>query len=169
MRLSYHRSDPAFASYIRGLGTTRDKTGAVTVHPRRARRLALAACVLWLVGIELLPNLHVALHDHLAAHRHDAGGMVVTVTYGEVAHVHADGTIHRPGRTRPTHDKSALGQLAHGDGIAHHSVAMAPVAPPITEPLPVDRHTSFLAIAIADHLSSIDPLAATARGPPPLA
>jgi hypothetical protein len=138
----------------------------VRVRPRRLRRLAIAATLLWLVGIEVLPNLHVALHDHLAPHRHDAGGMVVTVSYGEVAHVHADGTIHRPHRGTPTRDKDALGKLAHGDGIAHHAVAMAPVPPPITEPLPVDRTATFVATTVADHLFSIDPLAASARGPP---
>ncbi len=123
---------------------------------------------LWIVGIEILPNLHVALHDRLGAHTHTAGGIVFTVTYGEPVHVHADGTVHRPSPTRPTTDRDAIGNH-HGDGsLAHHAAAIAPVPPPVTKPLPVARHATFVAIAIAVDLVSIDPLAAAARGPPAL-
>jgi hypothetical protein len=124
---------------------------------------------LWILGIEILPNLHVALHDRLAAHTHTAGGIVFTVTYGEPVHVHADGTVHRPAPARPTRDRDAIGNH-HGDGsLAHHAAAIAPVPPPVTQPLPVDRRATFVAIAIAADLVSIDPLAAAARGPPPVA
>ena len=128
------------------------------------RRLALAAALLWLLGIELLPNLHVALHDDLAPHTHVAGGIVFTVTYGEPIHVHPDGTIHRP--ARPTRDRDAIG-THHGDGsLAHHAAAIAPLPPPITKSLPIDRHAMIVAIATGVDLVSLDPLAASARGPP---
>jgi len=42
------------------------------VHTRSTRaRMALAACVLWLVGVEVMPALHEAMHGQLAPHRHD--------------------------------------------------------------------------------------------------
>ncbi len=45
---------------------------------RRARRqIALALCVLWLAGFELLPWMHIALHGHLGKHHHDATGATI--------------------------------------------------------------------------------------------
>ena len=41
----------------------------------RARKAAVL-CVLWIVGIELMPGLHEQLHGVLAPHRHDAGSIV---------------------------------------------------------------------------------------------
>jgi hypothetical protein len=134
---------------------------------RRTRTIAIVACLLWLGGIELLPNLHVALHDSLAPHTHTDGGIVFTVTYGEQPHVHADGTIHRP--LPPTRDRAAL-RTHHGDGgLAHHAAAIAPVVPPSIHPLPIDRRPTVVIVAIALELRSLDPLAATARGPPRIA
>ncbi len=134
---------------------------------RTQARLAIVACLIWLAGIEVLPNLHVALHDHLAAHTHADGGIVFTVTYGEQPHVHADGTVHRP--LPPTRDRDAIGNH-HGDGsLAHHAAAIAPVVPPSTQPLPVDRRSTFVSIVRSLELVSLDPLAAAARGPPHVA
>ena len=61
------------------------------------RRIAFAICALWVLGFEVGPGLHVALHDHLPTHTHIqfADGMVVTVTHGVGTHVHADGSVHR--------------------------------------------------------------------------
>lgn len=42
----------------------------------RARR-ALATCVLWLLAFEVLPWLHIATHDHVGKHHHDASGAIV--------------------------------------------------------------------------------------------
>ena len=39
--------------------------------------MALVACILWLAGFEVLPWTHVALHDHIGPHHHDAGGSIV--------------------------------------------------------------------------------------------
>jgi hypothetical protein len=38
------------------------------------RRIALVLTILWIVGFELMPWLHIALHDHLPHHHHDANG-----------------------------------------------------------------------------------------------
>ncbi len=44
---------------------------------RVRRRIALALCVLWLAGFELLPWMHIALHGHLGKHPHDASGATI--------------------------------------------------------------------------------------------
>lgn len=38
------------------------------------RRIALVLTILWIVGFELMPWLHIALHDHLPHHHHDENG-----------------------------------------------------------------------------------------------
>jgi hypothetical protein len=38
------------------------------------RRIALVLTILWIVGFELMPWLHIALHDHLPHHHHEANG-----------------------------------------------------------------------------------------------
>lgn len=137
--------------------------------------LAIAACALWLFGVEALPALHEALHAHLASHRHDGGSIVVS-SFEDTTHRHPDGTIHfvaphgharveraaRDGRARVV-DGEAGG---HAEGLAHHAAAIAPVPPPVTEPLPVDRRAMIVAIARAAEPIALDPLAAKARGPP---
>lgn len=134
--------------------------------------LAISACTLWLLGVEALPALHEALHAHLAPHRHDGGSIVVS-SFEDTTHRHPDGTIHfvapkrphkpiRDGRARVVDSNPG----AHADGLAHHAAAIAPAPPPITKPLPVDRHAMIVAIARAAEAVSLDPLAATARGPP---
>jgi hypothetical protein len=136
--------------------------------------MALAACVLWLAGFEIMPWLHVALHDGLAPHIHTADGTIVQVPSNEhgSTHQHADGTVHREPRVlhvtrahhRPTGPSYALD---HGAGsLAHHGVAVSPAAPPLHAPLPVDIRATVVAFA-----STIAPIApsvplASARGPP---
>jgi len=137
--------------------------------------MALAACALWLAGVEALPALHEALHAELAPHHH-AGGAIITVSLEDTTHRHPDGTIHfvapRPHAGRkPVHDgRPRAGDLAgHAAGLAHHAAAIAPAAPPILHPLPVDRRPLCVAAAVTPVLVPRDPLAATARGPPFLA
>lgn len=148
---------------------------AVRARSRRAR-MALAACALWLAGVEALPALHEALHDRLAPHHH-AGGAIVTVSFEDTTHRHPDGTIHfvaapsRPRHRAPVHDgRPRVSDLAgHAAGLAHHAEAIAPAPPPILAPLPVDRRPILVAArrAIAPAPRAVP--AATARGPPVLA
>ena len=135
-------------------------------------RMALAACVLWLAGVEALPSLHEALHGLLAPHRHD-GGSIIVVSFEETTHRHPDGTIHyasprpRPGHKPVRDGRSRVTDLAgHAAGLAHHAAAIAPPAAPILHPLPVDRRPSLTAATPARARVLRDPLAATARGPP---
>ena len=155
------------------------------------QRIALALCVLWVVGFELMPWAHIALHAQLAPHYHDASGAIVMLD-GEPAaeadapHVHthvypapptyrdrehtAHGHTHRHahGEPEPGDDLARLaGALAHGrNSLAHHGIAI-PMPPPVwLEPLPIDRRPSF-----DDRVVELEPFArapdrAVCRGPP---
>jgi hypothetical protein len=137
------------------------------------RRIALALCVLWIVGFELMPWLHVATHDRIAAHYHDVNGATIYVVSESAipagAHVHTHVYPQLPEhRHKPDFSlKRLAGVLAHGDhALAHHGIAV-PVPPPAwLTPLPVDRKPLTLAREIAIEPISRDSLAAVARGPP---
>ncbi len=139
----------------------------------RRRRIALALCVLWLVGFELMPWMHVATHDRIAPHYHDANGATIYVVSESAipagAHVHTHVYPQLPAkREKPDFSVSRLaGALAHGDHtLAHHGIAV-PAPPPVwLTPLPVDRRPFTYARAVALEPISRDPLAAVARGPP---
>jgi hypothetical protein len=146
--------------------------GPRITQARRRVRLAVMACALWVLGFEALPDLHIALHDRLAPHRHD-GATIVTVTFGEPVHRHPDGSLHRatdeaPRRRRPDDLHAQLATaLAHGDhGLAHHGLAATPPPPPLLRPLPVRRLTTFAIAAQAIAPWSFSPGRAVARGPP---
>lgn len=137
--------------------------------------MALAACALWLTGVEVMPALHEGMHDRLAPHRHD-NGAIVLVSFEDTTHRHPDGSIHFVAPRSPAAGKlprdartGATDASHHADGLAHHAAALAPAPPPITQPLPIDRRPSSLAVARSIELVARDPLAATARGPPILA
>lgn len=147
--------------------------------PVRARavraRLALAAVALWLAGVEALPAIHEALHDQLAPHVHTAGA-IVTVSFEDTTHRHPDGTIHfatprAARRGHPVHDgrPRARDVAGHAAGLAHHAAAIAPAAPPILHPLPVDRRPVLVAVRLRSAIAARPPLSATARGPPSIA
>ena len=112
---------------------------------------------MWLVAFEFAPWLHVALHDHFGHHHHDASGAIIEDHDDD----HADAADDRD---EPTHVERALEHGRHN--LAHHGVAVQPPAPVVTTPLPIDPPAVFVAaLAIVDPIS-LDPLAATARGPP---
>jgi hypothetical protein len=67
------------------------------------RRVALALCVLWIVGFELMPWMHVAMHDRIAPHYHDANGTTVYLAEGAPQRRRKGWHIQRlasPGRMR---------------------------------------------------------------------
>lgn len=135
--------------------------------------MALAACVLWLAGVELLPAAHEALHAQLAPHRHD-GGSIVVASFADTTHRHPDGTIHFAARgaarkAAPDGRPRVTSDAGHADGLAHHAAALASAAPPITKPLPIDRRPMTLAIERSVEPVTRDPLAPMARGPPAVA
>jgi hypothetical protein len=139
-------------------------------------RLALAACALWLAGVEALPALHESLHDHLAPHRHD-GGSIVMVSFEDTTHRHPDGSIHYVApKPRAAHGPAGQERdgrphatdVGHAAGLAHHAAALAPVPPPAAQPLPIDRRPRRVEFECALALVEAAPLTPQARGPPVL-
>ena len=74
------------------------------------RAVATIMCLLWLLGVEVLPNLHLSSHD-ASTHEHTTAGTIVTVSFGSTAHAH-DGTVH-------SHDAGGSGRRAHSRQGAH--------------------------------------------------
>jgi hypothetical protein len=145
---------------------------APRLRSRRARaRLAIAACLIWIAGFEVLPWAHIAFHDELAPHIH-VGDTIVTVSFAGPTHRHADGTVHRdhPAPARADGQAHLAAALAHGaHSLAHHGVAAIPTPPPCHHPLPIDWRPTFVAIATAAPLTSSPVPTAAARGPPAFA
>ena len=145
-----------------------------TWHARRRRALALAACVLWLLGVEVLPALHVAHHDD--DHAHVAGSIIRVVEndthqHGGVSHSHGAAELEFVELSRP---KLPTGELAFSDpdagheaaGLAHHATALLQPPLPVVEPLPVDPNAWWIvdeAHARSDIALAHRPVA---RGPP---
>ncbi|HTR49130.1 MAG TPA: hypothetical protein VMJ10_00405 [Kofleriaceae bacterium] len=134
-----------------------------TRQQRRRARLALVAACLWLFGFELVPDLHLALHDYLAPHTHDGDGI-------SFVHRHADGTVHRisPAKHRRAGDGADIAiELEHGaHSLAHHAAAVRPTLPSLVVPVPVDRRPVLVKAVAVDELVSIPSVRAVARGPP---
>jgi hypothetical protein len=148
----------------------------------RRRRLAALACLLWILGIEVLPNAHLAMHGRLGAHRHDAGesrrgdgGIVVRVHRDSTSHVH-DGVVHAHGdaaAASPAPDVRAIGAPdgtpppGHGDhSLAHRRAALAAPPPVIDAPLPVDHRPQPATYTVALLTAAAPPPDAAARSPP---
>ena len=153
------------------------------------RRRGLALAVLWIVGFEVMPWAHIALHDHLAPHHHDANGADVidddhdhdaevdehaahhgddldaeVDEHGVPVHVHDVGDV----ACKVTNaDAKLIAALNHGaHSLAHHGIAVPVPAPVVTTPLPVDRRPITLAIAEPRAWVSAAIPEAAARGPP---
>lgn len=147
---------------------------------RRRRALAAIACLLWLLGVEVLPNLHLATHDESAPHTHTASGLIVTVSFGETTHRHADGSVHshaapdgEPADGEPANERAndALAielppDLHVAAGLAHRELALHDPPPPDLDPVAPTRLVT-LAVALADDHPALEAHAtASARGPP---
>ncbi len=143
----------------------------------RRRRVALSLAILWIVGFELLPWAHIALHDHLAHHHHDENGADVLDEQRDddhdsavdehgvpVALDHDDDDDHAP---LTDGEQRLLDALAHGaHSFAHHGIAVPVPAPVMTAPLPVDRRPITIEEAPRPAWVSAPVPEASARGPP---
>lgn len=152
-------------------------------HPSaRRRHLAVLACLAWLLGVEVLPGVHLALHDQLAVHDHGDGvdsapadKLVVRVHRDRVAHHHG-GVVHRHGADavdpaapgdRAEVDGGAPAPLGHGrHSLAHHALALIAPSPAILHPLPVDHRPRAIAHVVAQLVATAPPPEAAARAPP---
>lgn len=138
--------------------------------------------MLWVVGFELVPLVHVAVHAYLAPHRHEGGVIVAVDTEDRDAEVdeHGEPVVtaalavpavpdDAPAPTRHAPDPHArlARALGHAHGsLAHHDLAVTAPAVPMHAPLPVDRKPSPVAmVSVATPASASVPSAA-ARGPP---
>ncbi|MBV8762748.1 MAG: hypothetical protein JO257_36020 [Deltaproteobacteria bacterium] len=151
----------------------------------RRRRVALSLAILWIVGFELLPWAHIALHDHLAHHHHDENGADVLDEKPAGHDDDHDSAVDEHGVPIALHDHGddddddddhapltagehqLLEALAHaGHSLAHHGIAVPVPAPAMTAPLPVDRQPIAIEeVAVPAWVSAAVPLA-SARGPP---
>jgi hypothetical protein len=130
---------------------------------RRRRLLAGSAVALWMLGFELIPGLHIAVHDRLASHDHaDA--------HGSHADALADG--HGPFRGQVQTGPGDRGGHGHAHGHRHagdhdghrgHELAATVDAGPgpldsITLPRPSDRDPGHGAGSLTHRgLAAVDP------------
>jgi hypothetical protein len=104
-------------------------------HAQRRRRwFAATACVLWLLGVEVLPDLHLAFHAD--DHTHGPDGTIVHVgahhdhAAAHARHGHGHGREHghdHGHRHDHGHD--------HGHGVPEALAALPADAPPADDPL----------------------------------
>jgi hypothetical protein len=153
-------------------------SGRITRASRHRRRatFAVAACVLWLLGVEVLPNLHLATHE--ADHTHEADGTIVRVSFGGThSHggvTHADHDDHDVDQDRDHHDRDskrrdqlAIDVPAHGAaGLAHRAIALHQPPPPVIAPLPVVRTMLWQEHEPNERLNVAYAARPAARGPP---
>lgn len=145
------------------------------LHRRRRARGAAWMVILWLVGVEVMPNAHLALHDE-GTHTHDAdGGLVVADDHEALSrlwfeHEHAVTDHHDR-----EHEAGAPAQLAfdhvparqHGaGGLAHHATALHQPPPPIVAPLPIAPAVVWSTRVLAARPTTTVLPAPSARGPP---
>jgi hypothetical protein len=152
-----------------------------STHTSR-RRHAVLALLVWLLGVEVLPDLHLATHAWLPAHHHDGDAppsdeLVVTVHGDRTAaalHAH-DGSVHGHGvAARATvpdrdaiHREDPARHPGHGQhSAAHRALALLAPAPVLHQPLPVDHHVIPVSHAVARLVAIAPPPDAGARGPP---
>jgi hypothetical protein len=121
----------------------------------RARFLIL----LWVLGIEVMPGLHHGFH-HAGDHHHDGDQIVADEEH------HEDDDHHDADRPIPQAELDHPEHAHAGGGLAHRATALQAAAPPITEPLPVDRRATYLVAAVEGPPVSTFALVSCARGPP---
>jgi hypothetical protein len=143
----------------------------------RQRRLAVLACLLWVLGYEVLPDVHLATHGALAAHRHDGIFAERPARFLRVrtassrpvaAHRHGPGThTHAADRRLLRGERAEAPDPGHGaHSLAHRTIAIATPAPVITAPLPTSWRLWSERVDVVVEASWRPVVAASARGPP---
>lgn len=128
---------------------------------RQRRRIALATAVLWLVAVELLPALHLALHR--ADHTHGLdGAMHALAHYRGEAHDHA--AAKRRTSTDLTIDPPSEHHVALG--VAHHALATLDPPPPCLAPVGAPIASAWTYLVEASRVDATPRARPNARGPP---
>jgi hypothetical protein len=136
---------------------------------------------LWLLALEVLPNLHLATHDR-TPHHHDASGAIVLDPTGAPSvtrhmHTHVFPYISRDEATalanapkKPTKRRSEHGwkaPLGHGgNSYAHRTAAVTSPGPAITTPLAAGFVATYIISEKPGILYSIAAARPRSRGPP---
>jgi hypothetical protein len=130
---------------------------------QRRRTAAWVVCLVWLVGVEVLPNLHLV--GHRADHSHDASGAMVAQE-NDHEHGHQHASAHHD---EAPHDFDDVDPYTPGHaaaGIAHRAVALHQPAPSLLAPLPVELASWRIVHAPSVAVSTTQLARPTARGPP---
>lgn len=140
------------------------------------RTYAALLCVLWLLGLEVLPNVHLLAHAHGHAHEHAVDGTIITVSFESavhshdgVTHSHDDGHAAPPAKKKKARDILAIDRVPDmhsAGGIAHRAVALHDVPPPALDAIAIDRVVTELATPSTGRASITLVTTADARGPP---
>lgn len=161
-----------------------------SLTPRNRRILAALAALLWLLGVEVLPNVHLATHRDDHTHAHD-GAIVRAPAHDEEHHdEHEHEHEHVDEHEHSDHAHEAAVEVAHHDedahhdhtrgvlavdvapsgheaaGLAHHALALHEPPPLLTTPVAEPRVWVWLHPAPIERLTSIGYARPTARGPP---
>jgi hypothetical protein len=141
----------------------------------RRRHIAIVAALLWLLGIEVLPNLHLGTHD--GHHTHAIDGTLVVhaddAADAELERLHQ--LAHRQAGTKCLHERTRpRDQLAYhaptgghtANGIAHRAIALLDPPPPITTPASMPEPDTWQHAEPNARISIAARHVLRARGPP---
>lgn len=132
--------------------------------------------MLWLLGVEVLPSLHLGTHD--SAHTHEVDGTIVShqdaaeaelERLHQLAHEQSGRPCLHPKPAKPKRDQLAFDRLPTGHtaaGIAHHATALHQPAPPLTAPVAAPHAETWRFEAPNARGSITYAARPSARGPP---
>jgi hypothetical protein len=157
----------------------------VVGNQRHRRTLAVATVLLWLAAVEVLPNLHLAVHDD--DHTHAADGTIHAVAAHEhEEHDHGTGphrhrrpyprlrAHHGHAHAAPAARRDAPGELAFDEapvdhaalGMAHRALATLDPPPPLMAPVGAPVATAWTHTFESTPVIITPSARPTARGPP---
>ncbi|MBA3498830.1 MAG: hypothetical protein M4D80_35570 [Myxococcota bacterium] len=131
--------------------------------------------LLWLLGTEVLPNLHLATHGR--DHTHAANGTMIShgdhgddgelERLHQLAHEQAGRPCsHAPKKPRKQ-DQLAFDRVPHAAaGIAHHATALLDPPPPLTSPVAAPHAETWHHAEPIDRITFAAAARPSARGPP---
>jgi hypothetical protein len=138
------------------------------------RQIAIVAALLWLLGVEVLPGVHLGTHDQHHTHAVD-GTIIVHADAAEAELERLHQRAHRQAgtkclhRSKPRRDQLAFHAPTGGhaaNGIAHHATALLDPPPPITTPATTPEADTWQHAEPNARISIAHATRPSARGPP---